>query len=307
MQPNPTPTSVTVRVPAKINLELIVGPRRDDGYHDLSTTFHAVGVFDEVTLIDADEWSVEVRGPYAQLLGDPADNLALRAAQRVAEYAEVEAACRMVIDKRIPVAAGMAGGSADAAAALIGANALWCCGLEDEALHILAAELGSDVNFALVGGTAIGSGRGENVVPVLSEGSYEWVFVVSQEGLSTPSVFGELDRIRADRQIPTPVPSEALAAALRAGDVDALAAAVHNDMEEAALSLRPDLAGVIDAGRQAGALVGFVSGSGPTVVFLARDLGHARELTHALTSAGVGDQVLRASGSVHGAHLIAGE
>lgn len=315
---------VTVRVPAKINLELIIGPRRDDGFHDLATVFHSVGLYDDVTITPAREWSVTISGPYAHLVPTDEDNLALRAARLLAaavsggrgrrrsKDADDDGAgavhpVHIHIAKEIPVAAGLAGGSADAAATLVGCDALWRLGSERSLLEELAAQLGSDVNFALAGGTAIGSGRGERVAPVLGNGRYHWVLVASDEGLSTPAVFAECDRLRAERgdDVPPPAPSARIMAALRSGDPRALGAALTNDLQAAALSLRPDLTEVLEAGLEYGALGGIVSGSGPTVAFLVDGAEGALDLAVALTASGVASQVKRAPGPVHGAHVLA--
>lgn len=312
--PAPASPAVSVRVPAKINLELVVGPRREDGYHELATVFHAVALFDVVTARPAREWGVTVTGPYAHLFEsdvEPDDNLAVRAATLLAEAAARTGGVgvtpvHLTIDKSIPVAAGMAGGSADAAAALVACDALWDLNTPMTGLHELAARLGSDVNFALIGGTAVGSGRGEKVTPEPSTSRFEWVVVTADEGLSTPAVFAELDRLRAQRTVPAPITAPALLRALRSGDVEALGGALANDLEEAACSLRPELAATIVAGTEAGAVAGLVSGSGPTVVFLARDAGHARTLASHLTASNVGAQVICASGPARGAHVIPG-
>ena len=297
---------VTVRVPAKLNLELLVGPLRGDGYHDLSTVFHAVSLFDSVTVEYADDWSVEVLGPYAHLVPSGEGNLALDAAMLLASWEGVERPVKITIDKAIPVAAGLAGGSADAAGALVACDALWGLDSDRVVLDSLAERLGSDVNFALTGGTAIGSGRGERLAPVLARGRYEWVLVTSDEGLSTPDVFAELDRLREGRDIDIPEPTPAMMAALRGGDVHALGAALTNDLQEAALSLRPELGEVLSAGMECGALGGVVSGSGPTVALLAENPEGALDLVSALTDARVGALVKRAGGPVHGAHVVTG-
>src|SRR5689334_2889478 len=153
----------------------------------------------------------------------------------------------------------MAGGSADAAAALVACNAIWGTGLGRDELSQLAASVGSDVPFLLHGGTAIGGGRGESVSPILGRGSYYWTIAVSDRGLPTPEVFAEFDRLTADRDVPPPAVPEALLAALRAGDADALGDALSNDLSEAALSLRPELHGVLAVGVGAGALGAIVS------------------------------------------------
>ncbi|MDA2811222.1 4-(cytidine 5'-diphospho)-2-C-methyl-D-erythritol kinase [Nocardiopsis sp. RSe5-2] len=311
-------TAVTVRAPAKVNLLLAVGPVREDGYHDLVNVFHAVSLFDEVTVRRADpgpagagEPVIDVHaaagGLDAHLAGVPrdGDNLAARAARLVAREAglsEERARVRIRIDKAIPVAGGMAGGSADAAAALLACDALFGAGLDAAALQALAAELGSDVPFPLLGGTAVGTGRGEVLEPVPSRGRFHWVFALSERGLSTPAVFGEYDRLRPDA--PQPRGDAALTAALGAGDPPALAAALRNDLEPAALSLRPDLARTLDAGREAGALAGIVSGSGPTCAFLAPDADGAAEVAEALEKSGTCERALTAHGDVPGAETV---
>jgi len=200
---------VTARVPAKINLELVVGPRRADGFHHLATVFQAVGLHDDVTVEAADDWGITVNGPYADLVPVDDTNLAMQAARLLASEASIDVPVHITIDKDIPVAGGMAGGSADAAGALLACDALWGVGSSKAALEDLAAELGSDVPFALLGGTAMGSGRGDQLAPVLGRGRYHWVLAFSDVGLSTPKVYAECDRLRANRRVPEPAPSAA--------------------------------------------------------------------------------------------------
>jgi len=202
------------------------------------------------------------------------------------------------------VAGGMAGGSADAAAALVACDALWQTGLSRHELLELAGELGSDVPFSLVGGTALGTGRGEVLTPVLARGRFEWVVAVADGGLSTPAVYAECDRLRGDAAVREPRVSDALMAALRAGDADALGAALHNDLQDAACSLRPELLQTLETGAQAGALGGLVSGSGPSVVFLARGKEHAIDIAVALSATGTCRSVRRAYGPVAGARPV---
>ncbi|MBK8470252.1 MAG: 4-(cytidine 5'-diphospho)-2-C-methyl-D-erythritol kinase [Actinomycetales bacterium] len=303
---------MTVRAPAKINCELRVGGLRRDGYHELSTVFMAVGLYDEVTVTRSPSWEVTTTGRYAALVPDGADNLALRAARVLASTMKAEPIPVSIrIDKEIPVAGGMAGGSADAAAALLACDALWGLRCDREQLLELAADVGSDVPFSLAGGIAVGSGRGERLAPVLAKGTFHWVFVVSSEGLSTPSVFAECDRLRADADAdadadrPAPGPSSAVMTALRSGDPEALGKALANDLQTAALSLRPALRTVLDAGVEFGALGAIVSGSGPTIAFLTGSPEHALDLCVSLAASGVADEVTRAKGPVHGAHFIA--
>ena len=298
------PSSVTVRVPAKVNLELLVGGRREDGYHPLSTIFHAVNLFDEVTASSAPQWGIAVSGP--QSFGVPVDgtNLAARAAQRLAEIGGIDEPVHITIRKDIPVAGGMAGGSADAAATLVACDQLWGTRLSRAELEELAGGLGSDVPFLLGGGTAMGSGRGEVLAPVLARGSYHWVFALSEGGLSTPAVYAECDRLRGDRKVPDPSPSPAMMTALRSGDARALGAALSNDLQAAAISLMPALGEVLDAGLEFGALGGVVSGSGPTIAFVADSNEAALDLAVSLTASGTVQDVRRATGPAHGAHVI---
>jgi len=303
----PAHRSVTVRVPAKVNCELRVGPLRRDGFHDLSTVFMAVGLYDEVTVSRAAHWRVEVTGLYAHLVPTDEANLALRAAKLLARHTRAARPASLIrIDKDIPVAGGMAGGSADAAATLLACDHLWGLRLDRSVLAEIAAQVGSDVPFALAGGIAVGSGRGDRLAPVLARGSFHWVFAVSDVGLSTPEVYAECDRLRGSDRIPTPEPGTAMMAALRSGDAEALAEVLHNDLQEPAFSLRPELRTVLDAGLEFGALGGIVSGSGPTVAFLTRSSEHALDLCVALTASGVASEVKRAKGPVHGAQVVAG-
>jgi 4-diphosphocytidyl-2-C-methyl-D-erythritol kinase len=303
-------TSATARVPAKINLSLGVGPVRDDGFHPLATVYQALDIHDEVraTLLedtDAVEVSVHVESSTeAGEIPEGPDNLAARAAHVLRDAMGIEHGVRLAIRKVIPVAGGMAGGSADAAAALVACNAIWAAGLSRDELSELGAEIGSDVPFLLHGGTAMGGGRGENISPILGRGSYYWTVAVSDRGLSTPAVFAEFDRLNAGRDLAQPMVPEDVLAALRAGDPDALGDALSNDLTEAALSLRPELRDVLAVGSGAGALGALISGSGPTCLFLAHDETHRLDLAVALASSGVCADVIQARGPVTGAHLV---
>jgi 4-diphosphocytidyl-2-C-methyl-D-erythritol kinase len=282
------PARITVTAPAKINLALSVGPLRPDGFHELRTVFQAVDLYDSVTVQTAAELELELSGPEAT--GLPADpgNLAWRAATLLAERAGREPTVRIELVKQIPVAAGLAGGSADAAATLVACNRLWGLGLADSELYALAADLGSDVAFALHGGTAIGAGRGETLTE-LPAGQLHWVLAAAAGSLSTPAVYAELDRQRA-AGLEQPVRSDPyglaaldeLVLALSTGDPETLAPLLANDLQPAALALAPYLRDTLDAGRRLGALAGLVSGSGPTCAFLAADHAQARSLASAL-------------------------
>jgi 4-diphosphocytidyl-2-C-methyl-D-erythritol kinase len=300
-------TSVTVRAPAKINLGLSVGAPRADGFHDVATAYHAISLQDELVAAASEELSVAVTTADGIPLDDvPQDrsNLAVAAALALAERARVEPLVRLHITKSIPVAGGMAGGSADAAAALVACDALWQTGLSRSELGELAAALGSDVPFSLVGGTALGTGRGEVLTPVLARGRFHWVVAIADGGLSTPAVYAECDRLRDGIPVPEPRVADALMAALRTGDADALGAALHNDLQDAACSLRPPLRETLQTGAQAGALGSLVSGSGPSVVFLARSPEHAIDIAVALSATGTCRSVRRAHGPVAGARVV---
>ncbi|MFG2959628.1 4-(cytidine 5'-diphospho)-2-C-methyl-D-erythritol kinase [Streptomyces sp. NPDC048291] len=274
--------SVTVRVPAKVNVQLAVGAARPDGFHDLANVFLAVGLYDEVTVTPADELTVTCEGPDAAEVPLDRTNLAARAALALAGRRGIEPAVHIHIAKDIPVAGGMAGGSADGAGALLACNELWRAGASRAELLAICAELGSDVPFSLVGGAALGVGRGEQLTVLETGGTFHWVFAMAERGLSTPAVFREFDRLAQGRDIPEPVASAELLQALAKGDPDALAAAVSNDLQPAALSLFPELADTLAAGREAGALTALVSGSGPTTAFLARDPETATKIADAL-------------------------
>ncbi|MFJ2370575.1 4-(cytidine 5'-diphospho)-2-C-methyl-D-erythritol kinase [Microbacterium sp. NPDC087665] len=301
--------SVHVRAPGKINVYLGVGARHDDGYHALATVFQAVSLYEDVIARPADDFSVTVTG-----VGDAADvplddrNLAMRAAKLLAAAADYHGGVALEIRKSVPVAGGMGGGSADAAAALVACDALWGTGFTLTRLHELAARLGADVPFALHGGTAVGTGRGDQLNPALARGRFDWVLVTSDEGLSTPVVYEQLDRLRDDEgaladdapvSLDVPIP---VLQALRSGDAVQLAASLHNDLQAAAVSRRPDLEKTIRQGIRAGALQGIVSGSGPTVALLCADPETAQSVQAALRQAG--RESLHVHGPVPGARIL---
>jgi 4-diphosphocytidyl-2-C-methyl-D-erythritol kinase len=303
------PTRVRTRAPGKINVFLSVGALQDDGYHDVATAYQAVSLFEDVVAEPADDFTVTFTGS-VDTSGVPVDgtNLAIRAARLVAETAGYSGGVRLTIDKRVPVAGGMGGGSADAAATLLAVDTLWGTALGRDELLRLAAELGADVPFAFAGGTAVGTGRGDELSPALAKGEFQWVLALSDDGLSTPAVYRALDehreRYRADiAPAPsTPVVESNVLQALRAGDPDLLADCLHNDLQAPAMHLQPGLAATLEVGERSGALAGLVSGSGPTVAFLVADIDAALEVQVALSAAGL--VAVRASGPVHGARVV---
>ncbi|MGH3942349.1 MAG: 4-(cytidine 5'-diphospho)-2-C-methyl-D-erythritol kinase [Pseudonocardiaceae bacterium] len=304
------PQPVTVRVPAKVNLYLSVGDARRDGFHELVSVFQALSLTDEVTVAATDVPGVEVHGEGAGTVPTDRRNLAWRAVLALAEHAGRDPAVRVVLRKAIPVAGGMAGGSADAAGTLVGLAGLWRLEVSREELTGIAAGLGSDVPFALHGGTALGTGRGENLVPVLARHTFHWVIALDRRGLATADVYGELDRLRAQTsssQASSPQrlgDVEPLLEALACGDPRQLALLLGNDLQAAAVSLRPALRRTLRAGVDAGALAGMVSGSGPTCVFLCTNADAAVRVAAELAGAGVCRTVRVASGPVPGARVV---
>ena len=295
------PRKVQVRMPAKINISLKVGPARADGFHELATVFHAVSLYDVVTVVERPTGSGISLSCGTAGVPEDAGNLAWRAAQLLATEAGRTPDLHISIAKGIPTAGGMAGGSADAAGALLAINELWQLGLSRDRLVEFGAELGSDVPFCVSGGTALGTGRGELLTPVLARGEYHWVIATAASGLSTPTVFRQLDAMRPDATDPRV--SEAVMSALRTADARALGRALENDLQAPALALKPALKRTLDAGIDAGALGALMSGSGPTCVFLVRDSEHAIDVQVALTASGVAADVVRAHGPVRPSFL----
>lgn len=295
-----------MRSPAKINLGLRVGPVRPDGYHVLATVFQAVSLYDEIKARPAPdgEITISITGEGEDIVPRDQSNLAAQAASLLAKTYDVTGGVALSIHKTIAVAGGLAGGSTNAAGALIACDALWGIRASREELADLGAELGSDVAFCLTGGNAIGTGRGENLSPVLARGSYEWVLAYADSGLSTATVYAELDRGRGSPQRGEPAVSEELMSALRSGDPYAVGLALENDLQGPALRLRPSLARTLELGDEFGALGSLVSGSGPTCQFLAADDDHAVDLAVALAGSGLCRSVQRATGPVPGARLI---
>jgi 4-diphosphocytidyl-2-C-methyl-D-erythritol kinase len=303
------PKVVHARAPGKINVFLKVGALLEDGYHDVATAYQAVSLYEDVRASAADDFSVRFTGPIdtSELVTD-GSNLAIKAATLLARRAGYRKGVHLEIEKHVPIAGGMGGGSADAAATLLACDSLWGTDLSREDLLELATQLGSDVPFAFSGGTAIGTGRGDQLSPALAKGTFQWVLALADFGMSTPLVYSELDRHR-DRHAQDIFPASNqpqvdanVLQALRAGDPRMLAEVLHNDLQAPALHLEPELGAVIQIGEENGALAGMISGSGPTVAFLAADLDAALELQIALSAARL--TVVRATGPVHGARLI---
>ncbi|WP_029289981.1 4-(cytidine 5'-diphospho)-2-C-methyl-D-erythritol kinase [Cellulomonas sp. HZM] len=299
---------VRVRAPGKINLSLRVGAREEDGYHPLSTVFQAVSVFEEVVATPSSDRTLSVAGVQADVVPTDGTNLALRAVEVLAGHVGVDEGVHLHLEKGVPVAGGMAGGSADAAAALLACDTLWATGLSRAELIEIAAHVGADVPFLLMGHTAVGQGRGHLLTPALTRGDFHWAFAVQDRGLSTSDVYTRFDELHGG--VPGPPDGQddvPLMHALRAGDPHALGAALHNDLQMASLDLDPMLAEPLAVAEDAGALGVIVSGSGPTVAALARSRQHALALAAAFTASGVADRVLTASGPVAGARVVSSD
>lgn len=297
---------VVVRVPGKVNLQLSVGPLQSDGYHELATVFQAISIFDDLTIqiSDDEEITISQEGKTSDFFPTGEDNIAYKAAALMKRRFEIDAGISIRIKKEIPIAGGMAGGSANAGATIVGMDTLFGLGLKRDEMERIGAELGADVPFTISGGTAIGTHHGERITPVLSRGSYNWVLALSSSGLSTPAVYSECDRLREGMDIAKPNISDKLLFALSHGDAKELGKSLTNDLQLAACSLKPALRLILDVGIDYGALGAVVSGSGPTVAFLSENEEHALDLVVALTSSGVVGNVVRATGPVPGARVI---
>ena len=258
--------------PAKLNLFLrVLGPR-DDGYHEIETLILPLTLADGVEAAAADRLSAAAAGPHAPGVPTGEDNLVVRAARALAEACEVEPRARLLIAKNVPVAAGLGGGSADAAAALRALNDLWGCGLDPEGLAEVGASVGSDVPALVHGRAVIARGRGELVEPF--DCPRLWWVIVPREGVRAGDAYARWD----ERGETGPEPGGLLEAAV-AGDLDAIAAQVFNDLEAGAgQEVEEAKAALLDAG----ALASLMCGSGPSVAGLCRDGSQAEELAAAV-------------------------
>ena len=261
---------VIVETPAKINLSLRVGDLRDDGYHELSTVFLAVGLTDTITVTDqTGEITLSLERGDAEMLGPVESNLAVRAARLLRDtHGDPSLGAHINIEKRIPVAGGMAGGSADAAGALLACSELWGLKLERSQLMELGARLGADVPFALLGGVALGRGRGDELAPLLHRGSHTWVIAHQSNGISTPEAFRRLDLARAEGRSPSVDSEGDVIRALLTGDSAQLAAALSNDFQEVIRQSRPEINQLLELAGKTEALGVILSGSGPSVAYL---------------------------------------
>ncbi|MDQ1575012.1 MAG: 4-diphosphocytidyl-2-C-methyl-D-erythritol kinase [Microbacteriaceae bacterium] len=300
---------VHARAPGKINVFLRVGAVMEDGYHDVATAYQAVSLSEDVRAYPADDFSVSFSGPIdTSGLATDGTNLAIKAAKLLARKSDYRGGVRLEIEKHVPIAGGMGGGSADAAATLLACDALWGTESTKEELLAMAVRLGADVPFALMGGTAIGTGRGDQLSPALAKGQFHWVLALPDTGVGTPEVYRELDKHRERHaqdifpaQLQPTVDANVLQA-LRAGDPRMLAESLSNDLQAPAIHLSPEIGEVLELGEMNGALAGIVSGSGPTVAFLAADLDNALDLQIALSASRL--TAVRATAPVHGARIV---
>lgn len=303
----PSRHRVVVRAPGKINLSLGVGAVDDRGYHALATVFQAVDLYETITATRAEGLSLEVT---SEVPGDiPLDgsNLALRAAELLRTEHDVQDGAALHIHKQVPVAGGMGGGSADAAAALVALDRLWGLGLSGERLRALGGRLGADVPFAMLGHTALGRGNGADLTTVLTHGEWTWLLAVPGGHLSTPAVFRRFDEIvaRGGRVPPAqPAVDDRQLQALSSGNIELLADTLHNDLQAAAFALHPGLEPVVEAAEQLGASAALVSGSGPTVAVLVEDESQARSIAAGLMRDGLVESCLVARGSAPGASVL---
>lgn len=305
---------VIAQAPGKINCYFRVGPPRADGYHDVASLYVAVSLFEQIeaTLrtdgelqLRLDESSTVVSEPETFPLGE--GNLVYQAAQMLREHTGISLGADLNIVKRVPIAGGMGGGSADAAATLVACNELWQAGLDREELGRLGARLGADVPFALMGGAAIGLGIGDQLAPLLTRAQTDWVLIPASYGLSTPRVYAMLDRLRMGQDIAVPQEIDPdVIKALLAADAEALSELLVNDLTQASLALAPELGTVRDLAEGAGALRAMVSGSGPTLALLVRDAEHATEVMAQLGDE-VGVATLAVTAPAPGARVLLSE
>lgn len=285
-----------VLAPAKLNLSLRVLAKRDDGFHEIETLLAPIAWYDTLHVAAAPAGAVTLEcdwpagrtgiadGPGAKLpSGD--DNLAVRAVRLLAQRTQVQQGARIKLVKRIPLAAGLGGGSSDAAAALLAARLVWGLDVSLEELTALGAELGSDVPFFLSRGAAIGRGRGELLEPVDGLPTLHFVVVRPPEGLATPAVYG------ACRPDPAAPPADALVTALRAGRLADAGRRLFNALEEAAAKLSGWIGRLRDEFSRWDFLGAQMSGSGTSYFGLCRTARHARRLAAALRGRGVGQAV----------------
>ncbi|MFC7403046.1 4-(cytidine 5'-diphospho)-2-C-methyl-D-erythritol kinase [Citricoccus sp. GCM10030269] len=307
----------TAQAPGKVNLSLRVGAPRADGYHPVASVYLAVSMIEEVTATPRSEGEITVAlSESSSAFVDPdafpvdSSNLAVKAAVRLREHLELDPAehgVHLEITKQVPVAGGMGGGSADAAAALVACAALWDAGLSRQALAEISAPLGADVPFAVMGGAAVGLGVGDELTPLLARHPLHFVLVPATTGLATPQVYGLLDRLREEEALPVPESDpevdRELVQALTTGNAEELALLIANDLQVPAATMVPELSGMLDIGLEEGALAGQVSGSGPTLMFLARNAEESFQLATRIEDR-TGVAAVAVHGPVHGARVL---
>lgn len=292
---------LTLIAPAKINLYLEIVGDRPDGFHELVMILQSIDLSDRLTLDFNGSQTHQVHCEKEEL-SDPTQNLVYKAAslmakefpQAFAQYGGVS----VQLEKNIPIAAGLAGGSADAAATLVGINLLWNLGLTQPELEVLAAQLGSDIPFCVAGGTAIATGRGEKLATIKSPPSL-WVVLAKHHNIaiSTPWAYKTYRQQFSETYLDDPqqVPSRAanvhsgqLVSAIDSGNLTDLAQHLHNDLEKVVLPAQPPVQQLRTAFTEAGAIATMMSGSGPTVFALCESESQAQEIKRA-TAANLSD------------------
>ena len=266
------------RTYSKVNLFLRVVGRRPDGYHEIESIFHGISLSDEIdiTITDGDDIEVEMDVERGSDRAAPRieENLAYLAARALVDRGLEATGVRIHITKRIPIGAGLGGGSGNAAGVLVALNELWKGALGADVLGEVGASVGSDVPYCLTGGTVLASGRGERLSSLPSPSDMHLVLGVSREPLLTRDVYERWDELAFDAE----VGSAPMTLALGAGDPREVAELLHNDLEPAAFSLRPELEELKKVISSAGALGAGLTGSGPTLFGIAEDDEHARDI-----------------------------
>ncbi|KAE8316457.1 4-diphosphocytidyl-2-C-methyl-D-erythritol kinase [Aspergillus transmontanensis] len=282
-------TPITLQIPAKLNLYLHAGALRQDGYHDITMVYQAISLYDTMTISpsqDPQEFTMTVSGMDSDRIPADARNLVIKAAKRLADFSGIShQALHFDLVKSIPTEAGLGGGSADAAAALVGCNHIWKTGLDNEQLMDIGAHIGEDVPFFIRGLVGIGTGYHQPVIPVdvdtESMRTWHWVLGIMPRGLSTKLVFERSDNTPFRHLTPY----------------------LNNNLQEAAEELDPDIGVALRMGREVGAIVSLMAGSGTTCLFLAGDEEHAERLAGELSDRNIFRKVVRAVGPVEGVRL----
>lgn len=326
--PSKRPNRATVRAPAKLNIYLQIGDVREDGYHDITTVYQTIDLFEEVAVTDlsqedgecdkAEFVHISLSGPESnESIPTDGHNLASKAAKLLAQRYGITPKLHLDISKRIPARGGLGGGSADAAATLIGCNIIWDLHLRKEELMALGALLGEDVPVHIQGGMAIGVGHKQPLIPIpAGPGDHyphhhpDWYWVLGVpygDGLSTRDVFVQLDAMKGTRGAVdfASAHNTCLATSWGTENPETLAPRLSNDLERPAGVLLPALVKGLEEGRRdENALAGFMTGSGSTCVFLARSAEGAEALARNLKERELFRNIILAKGPAEGACMV---